>query len=70
MLPHLFKTNIKMFLKSTVRPEYKPDDPNPLDKRQLPDENSWVYDSYYRLRSALEEAISPLEDYIRTYDRY
>jgi hypothetical protein len=44
LLPHLFKTNIKMFLKATIRPDFKPDDPDPSDKKNLPDENSWVFD--------------------------
>jgi hypothetical protein len=33
-----------MFLKATVRPDFKPDDPDPSDKKNLPDENSWVFD--------------------------
>ena len=59
-----------MFLKSTVRPDMKPDEVDPLDKRSLPDENAWVFDEYFRLRDKLEEAIKPLEAYIRTYDKY
>ena len=70
LLPHLFKTNIKMFLKSTIRPDLKPDDPDPSDKRALPDENAWVFDAYFKLRDSLENAIAPLEQYIRTYDKY
>ena len=70
LLPHLFKTNIKMFLKSTVRPDLKPDEVDPSDKRQIEDENSWVFNAYFKLRDALEEAVKPLELYIRTYDKY
>mmetsp|Transcript_9535 Transcript_9535/g.9122 ORF Transcript_9535/g.9122 Transcript_9535/m.9122 type:complete len:139 (-) Transcript_9535:3123-3539(-) len=33
LLPNLFKTNIKMFLKATVRPDFKPEEPDPNDKR-------------------------------------
>jgi len=57
LLPHLFKTNIKMFLKATYRPDFKPDEPDPNDKKLLPDENAWVYESYIKLREALEKAI-------------
>lgn len=46
VLPHLFKSNVKTFLKSTNRPIYKPEDPDPNDKKQLPDENSWIFDLY------------------------
>lgn len=70
MLPHLFKTNIKMFLKATVRPDLKPDVPDPSDKKAILDENSWVYDAYFKLRERLEDAIKPLDDYIHTYSRY
>lgn len=70
LLPHLFKTNIKMFLKATVRPDLKPDEVDPADKRQIEDENAWVFNSYFKLRDALEESVKPLELYIRTYDKY
>jgi len=50
-----------MFLKATVRPDLKPDEVDPSDKKSIPDENAWVFDSYFRLRDALEEAIKPLE---------
>jgi hypothetical protein len=35
-----------MFLKATVRPDFKPDEPDLNDKRQLPDENAWVYGAF------------------------
>jgi len=50
-----------MFLKATVRPDLKPDEVDPSDKKSIPDENAWVFDSYFKLRDALEEAIKPLE---------
>lgn len=59
-----------MFLKATVRPDLKPDEVDPSDKKAIPDENAWVFDSYSKLEEALEEAIKPLEQYIRTYDKY
>ena len=59
-----------MFLKATTRPDLKPDEPDSNDKKSLPDENSWVFDAYFRLRDGLEAAIKPLEEYIRTYDKY
>lgn len=59
-----------MFLKATVRPDLKPDDVDPSDKKAIEDENSWVYSAYAKLEEALENAIKPLESYIRTYDKY
>lgn len=59
-----------MFLKSTVRPDLKPDEPDATDKMSLPDENAWVYEAYFKLRDSLEQAIQPLDKYIHTYDKY
>lgn len=59
-----------MFLKATVRPDLKPDEVDPSDKKQLIDENAWVFDAYFKMRDSLEAAIVPLEAYIRTYDKY
>lgn len=50
-----------MFLKATVRPDLKPDEVDPSDKKAIPDENAWVFDSYSKLEEALEVAIKPLE---------
>lgn len=46
-----------MFLKSTVRPDFKPDDPDSADKKALPDENAWVYEQYFKLREHLVKSI-------------
>jgi len=70
LLPHLFKTNAKMFLKATFRPEFRPQDPDPEDKKELPDENTWVFDEYNKLREIITKIIDPLEAYIKTYDRF
>lgn len=59
-----------MFLKATVRPDLKPDEVDPTDKKQIVDENAWVYDAFTKLEQALEHSIAPLEQYIRTYDKY
>ena len=59
-----------MFLKATVRPDLKPDEIDPSDKKSIADENAWVFSAYFKLRDALENAIKPLENYIRTYDKY
>lgn len=44
--------------------------PDPNNKRLLPDENTWVYDEFSRLRSKVTEAILPLKDYLETYNQY
>lgn len=70
LLPHLFKSNIKMYLKAVQLPEYRPEDPDPDDKSQLPDEYTWIFDEYDKLRTAITKIISPLEEYIQTYNRF
>jgi hypothetical protein len=59
-----------MFLKATVRPEYRPEDPNPDDMKELPNENTWVFDEYSKLRDAITTIIDPLQAYIDTYARF
>lgn len=70
LLPHFFKSNVKSYLKSTSRPLYKPEDPDVKDKRQLPDENAWIYDLYQTLTSRFDESVEPLNAYIKTYSKY
>jgi len=70
LLPHLFKTNAKMFLKATHRPDYRPEEPNPEDMKELPDENTWVFDEFSKLRDCITKIIEPLERYIVTFDKY
>jgi hypothetical protein len=70
VLPHLFKSNVKTFLKATVRPLFKPEDPDIKDKKTLPDENAWVYNCYHELTSKFDEAVEPLNAYIKTYSKY
>ena len=61
---------MKTFLKATVRPLFKPEDPDVRDKKTLPDENAWVYSNYHELTSKFDEAVEPLNDYIKTYAKY
>lgn len=70
LLPHLFKTNIKNFLKATIRPDFRPDEPDPYDKRTMEDENAWVFEAYFKLKESFEKAIEPLDLYKQTYDKY
>ena len=39
LLPHLFKSNLKMYYKATIRPEQAPLPRNPEDPTSLVDEN-------------------------------
>jgi len=39
LLPHLFKSNLKMYYKATIRPENAPVPHNPDDPTSLVDEN-------------------------------
>ena len=70
LLPHLFKSSTKMFLKVPVKPEEMPEKPDPENKKLLPDENAWVYEEFMRLRSKIFESVDPLADYIKTYDQF
>jgi len=70
VLPHLFKSNVKTYLRAVVRPLYKPEDPDPKDKKALPDENAWIFGLYQTLTSKIDDAVDPLNDYIKTYAKY
>jgi len=59
-----------MFLKSTYRPDYRPEEPNPEDKRELPDENTWVFDEFNTLRDCITKIIEPMKEYKSMYDQY
>jgi hypothetical protein len=59
-----------MYLKATFRPEYRPEEPNPEDKKELPNENTWVYDEYSKLREIITKIIEPLDKYIITYNKF
>lgn len=61
---------MKTFLKATARPLYQPEDPDPSDKKTLPDENAWVYRLYYQLVSRVDQAVEPLNAYLKTYAKY
>jgi len=67
LLQHLFKSNEKQYLKATYRPDYRPEEPDPENKKELPDENTWVFDEYDKLRECVTKIIDPLEQYCATY---
>lgn len=59
-----------MFLKATIRPEFRPEDPDPEDLTQIPDENTWIFDEFSKLRDCIANIIKPMDDYIVTYNKY
>jgi hypothetical protein len=59
-----------MFLKAIILPEFRPEDPDPNDKSQLPDDTTWLFDEYDRLRECIMKIIDPLKEYKKTYDKY
>ena len=69
LLRHLFKTHGKKMLKAPLRPreepKRKPDDSN--NKKFLPDENIWLWDSFTKIRESLEQSIEPLYEYLKTF---
>jgi len=70
LLPTLFKSNQKSFLKVPVKPDTMPDSPDPNDKKQLPDPNTWIYVAYQKLRSRIAECVDPLDAYLKTFDKF
>lgn len=70
LLPQLFKSNQKLHLKVPVRPRERPEVPDPADKRQLPDPNTWIYEAYQKLNVRLAETLAPLDDYLATLKKY
>lgn len=57
LLPHLFKSNQKAYLKVPIKPESMPVFPDPKNPRSLPDENTWIYEAYVKLRSKINESL-------------
>ena len=53
-----------------MKPESMPEEPDRMDKKKIPDENTWVYKEYQRLQSKVYECIDPLEQYIDTFKVY
>jgi hypothetical protein len=70
LLPQLFKSNQKMFLKVPTRPSEMPHKPDPNDKKQLPDPNTWIYEAFTKLRTRIMETIDPLDQYLDTLKKY
>jgi len=70
LLPHLFKSNQKMFLKAISLPDYRPEEPDANNKSELPDDRTWLFDEYNRLRESITQIIAPMEAYIETYAKY
>ena len=56
-----------MYLKVPVKPESMPEAPDPANKKLLPDENTWVYEEYNRLRQKIAETVDPLVQYLETF---
>jgi hypothetical protein len=70
LLPQLFKSNQKLYLKVPQKPESRPELPDPADKKQLADPNTWIYEAYTKLRSKITETIDPLDQYLATLNKY
>ena len=53
-----------------MKPNQQPVLPDPANKKLLPDENTWVYDEFARLRGKVTEAILPLREYLSKFETY
>lgn len=50
-------------------PIQEPQDPDPNERpRKYPDENKWVWELYHKMKKEVEDAIQPLNDYLRVFD--
>ena len=70
LLPNLFKSNQKSYLKVPVKPSGLPEDIDKSNKKLLPDPNGWIWHAYAKLRNKIAECVEPLDNYIATYDKY
>jgi dynein heavy chain len=59
-----------MFLKAVKLPDFRPPEPDANDKSQLPDQTTWLFDDYDRLRNIVTKIIDPLDEYMKMYDQY
>ena len=59
---------LKAPLRPREEPKRKPEDPN--NKKFLPDENIWLWDAYYAIRSNLEKSVEPLYEYVKTFSQF
>lgn len=47
-----------------------PKKPDPANKKELPDPNTWIYEAYTKLRTKIAETIEPLDQYLNTLKKY
>lgn len=47
-----------------------PEKPDPNDKTQLPDPNTWIYEAFQKLRTAISQIVDPLDQYMATLKKY
>jgi dynein heavy chain len=59
---------LKAPLRPREEPKRKPEDP--ANKKFLPDENIWLWDAFYAIRSSLEQSIVPLYEYVQTFSKF
>ena len=59
---------LKAPLRPRDEPKRKPDDPQ--NKKFLPDENIWLWDSFLTIRQGLEKSIEPLYEYVKTFTKF
>lgn len=57
-------------LKAPLRPNEAPKRVDPNNKKFIPDENIWLWDAYYIIRSNLEKSIEPLYEYVKTFNSF
>lgn len=62
---------LETFIKAPMMPIQEPVEPDPNERpRKFADENKWVWDTYYCVKAAMEQALKPLEDYKGVFNQY
>lgn len=62
---------LETFIKAPMMPLTEPVEPDPKERpRKFADENKWVWDTYYRIKAAIEGALEPLEQFKTVFNKY
>jgi hypothetical protein len=67
LLPALFKSNAKSYLKVPVKPNGMPEEIDRSNKQLLPDPNAWIWHAYAKLRNKISDCVEPLDKYLATF---
>jgi dynein heavy chain, axonemal len=72
ILADLYKSmKNELYIKTPVKPREKPNIPDPNERpMKFPDENKWVWDLIEDVREKITASLTPLHEYIKTFDKF